>query len=221
MIWWIALFLLIIGISFILAHRSMKDYDKYGLSRRTSGQSLNVEYSLFLIRRTQNFGKEFLDYLHKQLSAEGLIVSFERLFKGRETALTIFGPKKILEQFTEISLLELEDYTLALDSKDISIWEINEPNNIFRHLSELGNEDQFFWQVVLGPKQAGEPFFQGQIRAVLYSKDPLKRKALGSILQSIASNKTEETAFYRSRTLSKDNSGLILDSSAVMRLLKI
>lgn len=212
MILWVVLFLLIIGISFILAYRSMKDY--------AGKQSPNVERGLFLIRRPQNFGKEFLDSIHKQLSDEGLIVSFERLFKGRETALTIFGPKKILEQFTEISLLELEDYTLALDSKDIAIWEMNEPTNIFKHLSELENEDQFFWQVVLGPKQAGEPFFQGQIRAVLYSKDPVKREALGSILQGIASNKTE-VASYQSRSLSKDKSHLILDSSGVMRLLKI
>lgn len=236
MIIWIVLFLLIIGVSFILAFRSMKDYQEIPRNSK-------VEYGLFLIRKTESFNVNILNSIGKLIFNEGFVISIERLFKGHQAALTIFGPKKILDEFTtELDLLELEDYTLALKVLEISVWEvgvkdnkklnIDSPNNIFMNLSELGDEDQFFWQVILGVGKEGENLtFQTQIRAVVYSKDPSRKKVLTSSLQELKQGEltkipkpfsTEQMMdFYHLRVLSKDSSGPILNSEGIIRLLKV
>lgn len=234
MILWIILFLLIVAISFVLAYRSMKDYQEIPRHSKT-------EYGLFLIRRPENFNKDFLDRLSKLLVKEGLIVSFERLFKGSQAALTIYGPKKVLDEFIgELNLLELEDYISNLDHNHLSIWEMGVTENtkpkalnienIFADLARLGNEEQFFWQVVLSPKQKGQ-LFASQIRAVVYSKDPQKRQELVPVLQNIASSEllkvpnpfTHEQmmSFFKSRSLAKDSRGPLLEADQVHRLLKV
>lgn len=235
MIIWLMLFLLIIGISFILALRSMKDYQEIPKDSK-------VEYGLFLIRQTENFDASILDSIGKLILEGSLIISLERLFKGKKVALTIFGPKNILDKFREgLNLLELEDYTLDLDSKNVSIWEVgvkgavkpnlDSPNNIFKSLSELGDEDQFFWQVVLGAKKVKDNLsFQTQIRAVVYCQDPVRKKItpilqegkFGELTKVPKPFSTEQMmAFYHLRVLSKDSNGPILDSEGIIRLLKV
>lgn len=234
MILWIVLFLLIVAISFVLAYRSMKDYQEIP-------HQSQVEYGLFLVRRPENFNQDFLDRLSKLLVKEGLIVSFERLFKGSQAALTVYGPKKVLEEFIgELNLLELEDYISSLDQNHLSVWEMGVKENtkpktlnienIFTDLARLGNEDQFFWQVVLGPKQKGK-LFTSQIRAVVYSKDPQKRQELIPVLQNIASSEllkvpspfTSEQmmGFFKSRSLAKDSKGPLLEAGGVHQLLRV
>lgn len=232
---WVALFLLVVGISFVLAYQSMKDYSEI------PAQS-EEEYGLFLIRQIDKFDIKFLDSIHELILKHGLIVSIERLFKGSQAALTIFGPKKILAQFSEtLNLLELEDYTLSIDDKDIVIWEIGAKNlkeinleevdNVFSNLPKLDTEDQFFWQIVVGGGRSEEFPFHTQIRAAIYSKDLLRRKALISLFQNLKFDglvkfprpySTEQMmSFYQSRALSQDSKGPILDSLKLMRLLKI
>lgn len=235
MILWFILFLLIVGISFILAFRSMGDYQEIPKASK-------VEYGLFLIRQTDSFNVSILDSIGKFMHDGGLIVSLERLFKGHQAALTIFGPKKILDKFREgLNLLELEDYTDVLENKDVSIWEVaikstssglDNPNNIFSNLPELGEEDQFFWQVVLGARKENEGLsFQTQIRAVIYSKDPVRKKKLASLFQNLKFGElakipkpfsTEQMMdFFKLRSLSKDSNGPILDSEGIMHLLRV
>jgi len=233
---WLILFLLIIGISFILAFRSMKDYQEIPKASK-------VEYGLFLIRRTDSFDAGVLGSIGKFMLDNSLIISLERLFKGNKAALTIFGPKEILNRFSaSLSLLELEDYILDCQTEDLSIWEVgvkentgpnlDDQNNIFANLSQMGDEDQFFWQVILGSRKEKDNIsFQTQIRAVVYSKDPSRKKILTSLLQGLKLGKlakipkpfsTEQMMdFFRSRSLSKDSNGPILDSVGVMRLLKV
>lgn len=234
MVLWVALFLLILGISFVLAYRSMKDYQEIPAGAK-------VEYGLYLIRRMENLNANFLNSIGKLLLDGGLIISLERLFKGNQTALTIYGPKKILEGFASaLNLLELEDYTLDCDSKDVSIWEMgigsgglqNFDNSVFESLSELGGEDQFFWQIILSVKKSKEEVsFQTQIRAVIYSKDPVRRKMLTSLLQELKLggltkvpkpfSSEQMLIFYHLRSLGKDSSGPILDSGGVIHLLQV
>lgn len=235
MILWIILFLLIIGISFVLALRSMKDYQEIPETKKT-------EYALFLIRKT-GFNGSSLNLIGKRILDEGLIISIERLFKGKQAALTIFGPKKILNEFiSELNLLELEDYTSSLDNQGLSVWELgvksavqpslDNPDNIFNNLPELPDTDQFFWQVVLGVKMVKKELsFQTQIRAGIFCKDPLRKKVLVPLFQNLKFGEltyvprpfsAEQMAgFFKSRTLSKDSAGPILNSSGVMRLLKV
>ena len=235
MILWFALFLLIVGISFVLAFRSMKDYQEIP-------KNFKAEYGLFLIRRPEDFNANVLNAIGQSILEEGLIISIERLFKGKKAALTIFGPKKILDRFAEsLNLLELEDYANALDHKDISVWEMgikgtqdfkfDSPNNIFKNLSELKEEEQFFWQIMLNAGKGKEKSFQAQIRAVIYSKDPERRKILISLLQTAEVGELTKVpkpfsdeqmmVFYKLRSFAKDSSGLILDAEGVIRLLKV
>lgn len=236
MILWFVLFLLIIGISFVLAFRSMKDYQE-------TPKNFKSEYGLFLIRHPDRFNANVLDAIGQSILEEGLIISIERLFKGKQAALTIFGPKKILDRFTEsLNLLELEDYANALDHKDISVWEVgvkgakdfkfDSPNNIFKNLSELKEEEQFFWQMVLGVRKEKEGLsFQAQIRAVIYSKDPERKKMLISLLQTAEQGELTKVpkpfsdeqmmVFYKLRSFAKDSSSPILDAEGVIRLLRV
>ncbi len=235
MILWVILFFLIIGISFILAFRSMKDYQEIP-------QKSKVEYGLFLIRATEGFDVNTLNSIGKLILDEGLIISIERLFKGTQSALTIFGPKNILNNFSvRLNLLELEDYTETLDAGNISIWEVgvksgqnlklDSPNNIFNNLSQLGSEDRFFWQVVLSARRGEDLTFQTQIRAAISSKDLLNRKTLIPLFQNLTFGEltkvpkpysTEQMMlFFKLRSLSKDSNGPILSSEGVMRLLKV
>lgn len=218
MILWLTLFLLIIGISFILALRSMKDYQE--IPRKS-----DLDYGLFLIRRPGNFDTKLLDSIRELVLLENAIISFERVFKGRQSALTIFGPKTVLDKFTRsLDLLELEDYTSALAEGDISVWEVGEKERGELTLPELSNEDQFFWQVVVGKDQT-------QIRAALYCNDPVRRKTLAAELQNLNArafvkiprpfSNEQMLGFYRTRSLGKDSKRSILNSEEIVSLLRI
>lgn len=233
---WLVLFLLVVGISFILAFRSMKDYQEIP-------QKSKAEYGLFLIRQTENFDVTILDSIGKLMLSEGHVISIERLFKGSQAALTIFGPKRILGGYIgELNLLELEDYASDLSDKDVSIWELGikntgkfnpiNLNNIFKDLPTLGDNDQFFWQVVTGAREGKEDLsFQTQIRAAFYTEDPVSRKTLLPLLQNLKFSELikipkpfsseQMMIFFKLRSLSQDSKGLILNSPGLMRILKI
>lgn len=227
MILWLLLFLLVIGISFILAFRSMRDYQEIP-------QKVNVDYSLFLIRQVKTFDVKILDTIRQEVLVKGKIVSFERLLKGSETALTVFGPKNILCRFqNELNLLELEDYAAEFTDSAVSVWEVGVKeaaklnhdhfSDIFSNLPKLEPDEHFFWQVIISKDQV-------QIRAAVSSRDPIRKKILASAQNLNAgglvkipkpfSNK-QMIEFYKTRSFSKDNSGLILDSAGIMRLLKV
>lgn len=209
MILWLTLFLLIVGISFILALRSMKEFHE--IPRKSQ-----ADYGLFLIRQIKNLDARLLDSLRQLLIAEEAIVSLERLFKGRQAALTIFGPKNILAKFqTELDILELEDYTAGFRENEMVVWEI-EAGEIFKlNPPQLEAEEQFFWQVILAGKN------QVQIRAAVLSKDPMRRVMLASAQNLKAVSNKQMVDFFKSRGLRKISNGLVLDSEEVIRLLKI
>lgn len=230
MILWLALFFLVIAISFILALRSMRDYQDIFQQSKT-------EYGLFLIRQTERFNSNALDSIRKFLLEEeaGLIISIERLFKGSQAALTIFGPKNILDKFAlEFNLLELEDYTQELESQHVSLWEVGVKDagkfnsesldSVFNNLPLLEGEDQFFWQVVVGRDRT-------QIRAALYSKDPVRRQTLADRFQNLTSGQLikiprpfsseQMMAFFRLRSLGKDSKAPVLDSEGIIRIVKV
>lgn len=228
MILWIILFFMIVAISFVLAMRSMRDYQEIP-------QKSQEDYGLFLIRQTGNLTTGVLDAILKPATSESFIISIERLFKGSESALTIFGPKKHLVKFSgDLNLLELEDYAARLDSEDLSVWEVGvkektkfDPDtldNIFINLPKLDFEDQFFWQVVSGRDQT-------QIRAILYSKDSKRRKVLAPLFHDLKPgglvkiprpfSPEQMLNFYRLRSLSKDSKCPAIAPAELIRLLKI
>lgn len=234
MILWIILFFIVVAISFVLALQSMKDY-------QGPPQYPQENYGLFLVRQLSNFDKNFLDSLKEFALKKGSIVSLERLFKGKQAALTIYGPKIILSQFTDqLNLLELEDYTLGLDGKDVLIWEMGVKNNkqnpesfnnLFNNLPELTQQDQFYWQVVLGAKSGKEGYFQTQIRAVVYCQDPIRQKQLTGMFQNFKMGELvkiprpfasgQMMSFYHLRSLSQDSKGPFVDAQGIINLLKV
>lgn len=233
MILWLVLFFIVIAISFILALQSMKDYQEIPLKP-------NEKYALFLIRNTENLNIQVLASIREHIAKDGLIISFERLFKGKRAALTVFGPKRILEKFADnLALLELEDYSLDLNTSDAHLWEMGSRNKdlkeqispeLFRNLPSLGEEEQFLWQVVLGAKGGNAPEFRSQIRAVVYSKDPARRMNLIPLFQNISTGELikvpnpfsheQMMSFYRLRSLSKDSAGPLLHPEKILSLLK-
>ncbi len=83
--------------------------------------SNKVYQGVFLIRDERQLTPEILrkirDVGNSGLVQEGLdplIISFERLIKGTQSVLVLFGPKQILNQFSELSLLELEDFSAGV-----------------------------------------------------------------------------------------------------------
>lgn len=234
MILWVILFALIVAISFLLAYLSMRDF-------HAVPETEKVEYGLFLIRNTAQFTNDTLHTIRQAMLKNSFIISIERLFKGNKSALTIFGPKDILNQFvSDLNLLELEDYTLDLNTKHIAIWEVGvkyaasvklkNVEEFFKNFPLLEQEDQFLWQIILTAK-GNVSSFQSQIRAAVYSKESMRRKTLAPILQSLGVGELVKIPrpfsaeqmmnFYQLRSLSQDSQGPILEPEQVLGLLKV
>lgn len=192
MIVWLALFLLVIGISFLLAFRSMKDYHEIP-------QKSNLEYSLFLIRQPQVLTEHLLQEIVASLSKGGLVVSFERLFKGRESALCVFGPKEVLGSYAALNLLELEDYSANFNTENTTVWEVDfkAVDNPFSDLPQLEADEKFCWQVLLSGKHI-------QIRAAVFSKDPKKRLELVFSKLPRPFSNSQMIEFYKTRSIDKE-----------------
>lgn len=225
MILWLALFLLVVAISFVLAYHSMQDYQDIPTQA-------DWEYGLFLIRNTSSLTPDLLDSIHSDIVKPGLIVSFERLFKGQSTALTMFGPKKVLLNYeTGLNLLELEDYA-PLEKGHLYGWEVGtkDPSsfsgvnidNFFKNFPKLTETEQFWWQLILKAKKGkqSEPkLFISQIRAVVISDEAQRRKSLTESLQNLAyPNSDQIIDFYKQRILGQGVNNPDLTGRQIVRL---
>lgn len=227
MIFWLVLFLFVVLISFLLAWRSMKDFQE-------TPKGSNVEYSLYLVRNISNLTHELLNRINEQIKTAGLTLSLERLVKGNQTVLSIFGPKKILQDYiTPLNLLELEDYT-NIDTEHVAVWEITLRQkqvafNIKDLLADLrlNPQEQLWWQVLLQPsKEVG--LFQFQIRVVAISLDAQRRKHIlerfqksehvNKLPKPFSNNQLFE--FFKNRSLMLEINNPKLKSDEVLRLVK-
>ena len=227
MIFWIIIFIIVIFISLILAVLSMKDYSKI--------QKIpNIEYGLFLIRRTSHLSLEILNNIWTDL--ENDLVSFEKLFKGEESALLIYGPKDLLKSFYfELNLLELEDY-IPKDEDSLYFWEfglkgdLSRLENLYEKLPTLSKTEQFWLQIVLGSIHQRN-VFRGEIRAVVYSQDSLSSAKLVHFLRNLSpsylirlpkaySNK-QILDSYKSRSLGLKETKTVLNPQQILKLLQV
>lgn len=223
MILWLALFFLIIAISFVLALLSMRDFPQLPHSQKEDG--------LFLIRQPGNLSTDILNLIQTRITEEGAVVSIERLLKGKKSTLVIFGPKKVLQSLPQLDLLELEDYT-DVNRGNLSAWEVGVKSfkdrnlsvkSFFKDLPQLDMEEQFWWQIVLGSS------FQSQIRAVVISPDIQKRWDLSSSIQRLDLGRLTKIAkpftqdqtldFYQSRSLMLDPHNPNLTPQEVLQLI--
>lgn len=229
---WFILFGCIVAVSFVLALRSMADFEE-------NPQEKKDHYGLFLIRNPIALNVSLLDSLHERIIKMGLIISLERLIKGRESALVIFGPKEVLRHFVSVlNLLELEDYTRNLNDQ-ISAWEmgLKSPDkevieNSFESFPLLEKDEQFWWQIVLLAKEdGGDKYFESQIRAVVLCSDDRRRVKLASILQNSNAGRLIKVPkpftslqifeFYRKRSFFRTKNNLNIKFPVLLPLLQL
>lgn len=168
MLIWIILFLVVVGVSFVLAFRSMGDYRE---APRPS-----VPYSVFLIGNPRALTSNTLQNLSEALFRDKLILSFERLFKGSKRALVVFGPAYILQPFSsELGLSEIEDYSRKITGQ-VGAWEIGKKSghttaghDVSSYIPDLKDDEEFWWQVVLRP--GGNADFTATVRAVFRGRN--------------------------------------------------
>lgn len=205
---WIVLFFIIILISAVLAFRSMRGYEDF-----PEDGSVN---SLFYIANFQNFTLGTLQKLHDFYSDRDDFFSLERLYKGKDKALAIYGSRDLTQLLPELNLVEIEDYLAGedellsgqLSDKKVSVndsltWVI-EPKNSPKKALQIGQEikqvellerQKFFIQCVcMGLKNKSEPFFQSTLRIMVADTDSMERVALA---------KKVENAFLASTGLNK------------------
>lgn len=167
----------------------MRDYEEF-----PEASDLN---SLFYIGAPQNLTEESLKVLHNLNLANKKFFSLEKLIKGKEKALVIYGSRDLVTALPGLNLVELEDYASdasgILSDRDqqkmvnmnqVLSWLVAPKNNPQKALlvtDELKGliveEDQkVFLQIVLMPiGKSGENNFQSTIRVMVADNDPIKR----------------------------------------------
>ncbi len=165
MIWFI-LGLLVIYLSFVLARKSLKNYQDM-----PSGEN-----GLFLLRDLQYFDDVFLEKICMQT---GSIFSLEKIYKGGQGALVLFAPKRVGEGIVGLSPLEIEDYTQKISEDRVQVWELNvgkKKGAKHIHFLEGANltlEEQAAFQIVFMPGEKGK--IQVSMRILVSASDALKR----------------------------------------------
>jgi hypothetical protein len=213
---WIILFIIVVVVSFILAYRSMKDFKEIPITP-------NVEYGLFLIKNITLLDKLYLERIHKFSLEQKSIISFERLLKGGESVLVIYGPKNILTSFPELELVELEDFLLPISSPQ----NFDDPNKVSVNQSlgfqisskadpkksvivspeflknlNLEESQKLFWQVVVASLKEDNNF-QVTLRALVNEPNAGTRAELAKKISSHIVEKTGLSLSQRDETTSK------------------
>lgn len=210
MLIWAILFLVVLGVSFVLAFRSMGDYREVPLSSMPS--------SVFLVGNPQAFSPDILQKMHEAAFQGKFILSFERLFRGSKRALVVFGPVDIIQPFSlQLQLTEIEDYSLKATDK-MRAWEVGrkfqqtsmEPLDILNYTPGFHEDEEFWWQVILRPEV--DSIFATTIRAVFGGSDNERAMKLQEKLSKIGKSqgfsilpqayKNEQVIkFYRDRSV--------------------
>lgn len=214
---WIILFFIIILVSAVLAFRSMRDYEEFPDSIASN--------TLFYIANPQKFNEISLEKLHDFFLTRKQFFSLERLNKGQERALVIFGPGELPEILPELNLIEIEDYVSdagisagRLDSDktvsvDDSLTWLLEPKSVSKKLLHVGNEikeiqlaqnQKFFMQIVcLGENIGGKKDFQISLRVMVVDQDSIEKvllaKKVSEVLETATGLKKHEDNFPESK----------------------
>lgn len=187
MIFWVIIITLVLGVSLILAKKSLRSYQE--------APKKHFAYGLYLIRNPLYFNEATLKKIHDLCLPDQHIISVEKLFKGMEVALCLYLPKNIVNQLEELNLLELEDYInkeYLNTSFTFQITQKLSQKPLFtdpQFLKDLDIEDQqFFWQVVVLPHKGDS--FQATLRGMLIEKDPTKKIGTIKILERKITDQT-------------------------------
>jgi len=166
-------------------------------------------YGFFLIKNPHNFNIGTIKKLHNLSLNLDSIFSVERLFKGKETVLSLYMPRDFIQNFPELSFLEIEDYlddtTSTSDNRKVNVnqsltWQIQPKNNqkkdllvgeVFFRSLVLKDDQKVFWQIVCqGIKKDHTTNFQATIRTMVADLDPIDRVELAKTVESEINQKT-------------------------------
>lgn len=195
-----------------------------------------IDYGLFLIRKSTNLSSKLISSLSLHIGNN--IISFERLFKGKESALLVYAPRDLLLPLnSELDLLEMEEYITQSTKYSIYSWEfdlksdVTQSENLFEDFPQLGDDEQFWLQLILITSKKGEPIFRGKIRAVILSKDSPSQSELIKKLQNFAAkylvklpkafSDEQILDFYKARNTGELAQQVILNSEQVLKFLKV
>lgn len=197
MIIWIILFFLVVGLSFYLSIRSMKDFQDL-----PEGQ-----YGLYLIQ----------DLIHlNDLLTQRRLISLEKLFKGNKQALVIYVPRDLALSLSQLKLLEIEDPSDKISSDSVLAFETRGANLSL----DLKTDEQLYFQLVISPIDGVVPKFQTTQRVVITSPDPNRRielaKKVGGVIKKKSSAQVFSNFKYRSVYPLRKN---ILNSAQIWSLL--
>ncbi|OGE39810.1 hypothetical protein A3D25_00230 [Candidatus Daviesbacteria bacterium RIFCSPHIGHO2_02_FULL_43_12] len=174
---------LILGLSFILGLRSMKDFQE---------RPTEADYGAFLVQDPSHFTPNFIAQLHnlgltKEIfqQTDPPIISFEHLTRGKQTALVLFAPK-VLAAKLPLLRVELADYTTKIPVSFVNCFELglngkalpkDFDNKLFTQGLNLEEDEYLFLQIVSTPLgQASN--FQVTMRMVVSAKDSIRRIAI-------------------------------------------
>ena len=209
MILWFVLFGLVVLISFVLALLSMREYHEI---------PKESDYGLFLIRKPTELTGKFLDSIQRILDSK--VLSIERLIKGDQSVLVMFGPRSLLlENKDLLDLVELEDYT-RIGSRNVSCYEVGNSEKMFTNLPKLLHSEQFWCQFLLSSKADGVYFCQTRIAVVA---DTERRRVITEKFLKIPKTFSNEQMldFYKKRIFRNDSGNASLKSSEMAELFRL
>lgn len=230
MIFWVMLFILVVLISFFLAMQSMRNF-------REVPQAQEEDYGLFLIRKTINITLDLLDQLHTLILKEGFIVSFERLFKGSESTLVLFAPRRIAQNYLDLlDLIEIEDYTdvpkEGILGFEMGTKEYNNNKNLqnfFVNFPKLEDAETIWWQLIIMAKK--DRFFEIVPRVVIRGRDLIRAAEIEKKLHHLAGGFLikipkpysigQILQFYQQRNFGKDMHNPTITSNEVLNLIRL
>ncbi len=224
--------ILVLIVSFWLAKISMRDY-------RETAQNLKKEYGVYLVRNSSALTVNFLQQLQAVIAPTDDVFSIERLLKGRESALVVFGPKTLFAQFAPLlNLIELEDFTVSVDQSKLSFAEIGfkattqlsgavELRSVFGEFEPLADQEQVWVQIAMKADKKSANF-KAAVRIGVLANDQLRRKKIIEsfikvpLLKIPRPYSVERMAkFYRERTISLDEYLLSLSAPGVLKLVSL
>lgn len=232
MIFWVMLFILVVLISFFLAMQSMRNF-------REVPQAQEEDYGLFLIRKTINITLDLLDQLHTLILKEGFIVSFERLFKGSESTLVLFAPRRIAQNYLDLlDLIEIEDYTdvpkegilgFEMGTKESNYNNNKNLQNFFVNFPKLEDTETIWWQLIIMAKK--DRFFEIVPRVVIRGRDLIRAAEIEKKLHHLAGGFLikipkpysigQILQFYQQRNFGKDMHNPTITSNEVLNLIRL
>lgn len=179
-------------ISFILAWRSMGGFEEEPKNSKS--------YSMYWVKNISLFNSQTVHKLYDCVNSVHGVCSFERLFKGNQSALVLFAPSQIVSCVPELELVEIEDYlqpihmkmssqptTTKIHVNTVLGWGVDITNQtnkttgfIWQNMP-LEEGQQLFWQIVALPLKSRKesrnapPRFQVTLRCLVVDPKPQDR----------------------------------------------